>query len=48
MLARVNGDTQLRRLVELAPDDARELITTLPALFERGLIELLEPSPESR
>lgn len=42
MLARVNGYTQLRQLVELAPDDARELIRVLPALVERGLVELLE------
>lgn len=48
MLARVNGYTPLRQLVEMAPDDAREVITALPALFERGLIELLEPSPEVR
>ena len=41
LLARVNGYTQLRQLVELAPDDAGELIRALPALFERGLIELL-------
>ncbi len=43
MLARVNGHTQLRQLVELAPDDARELIHVLPDLVERGLVELIDP-----
>ena len=42
LLARVNGYTRLRQLVELAPDDARELTRLLPELFDRGLIELLE------
>ena len=43
MLARVNGYTELRRLVELAPDDARALMSVLPDLVNRGFIELLNP-----
>jgi hypothetical protein len=51
ILARVNGYTQLRQLVELAPDDARELIRVVPDLVERGLLELVESPralPEQR
>ncbi len=44
ILARVNGYTPLRQLIELAPDDARELIRVLPELVDRGFIELLDPA----
>ena len=44
MLARVNGYTQLRQLIELAPDDAHALTKVLPELVERGFVELLDPS----
>ena len=43
VLARVNGYTQLRQLIELAPDDARELARVLPRLYELGLVELVDP-----
>jgi hypothetical protein len=43
ILARVNGYTALRQLVEQAPSDARGLIQVLPDLMARGLIELLNP-----
>ena len=41
LFARVNAYTELRRLIELAPRDAAELIGVLPDLIDRGLIELL-------
>ncbi len=44
MLARVNGYTPLRQLIELAPEDARDLVRVLPELVERGLLELTDPS----
>ena len=43
ILARVNGYTQLRQLIELAPDDAHALTRVLPDLVQRGLVELLDP-----
>ena len=42
-LARVNGFTPLRQLIELAPADARDCISVVPRLVDRGLVELLDP-----
>jgi hypothetical protein len=44
LLARVNGYTQLRSLVELAPDDAREFAKVIPDLVGRGFLELIAPN----
>src|ERR1700761_1618539 len=44
LLARLNGYTDLRRLVEMAPADARELSKAVQQLFDDGLIELVDNS----
>ena len=44
LLARLNGYTDLRRLVEMAPADARELSKAVQQLFDEGLIELVDNS----
>jgi hypothetical protein len=44
MLARVNGFTDLRRLIDLAPGEARDLAASVEHLFGEGLIELVEDS----
>ena len=43
LLARVNGYTQLRSLVELSPDDARFFAAVIPELVGRGFLELIRP-----
>ena len=47
LLARVNGYTQLRSLVELATEDARYFAAVIPELVERGFLELIEPGNEA-
>jgi len=42
LLARVNGYTDLRRLVDLSPADARETPQAIVWLFNEGLIELAD------
>ena len=42
LLARVNGYTDLRRLIELAPSEAASMARTLRRLFDDGLVELVE------
>jgi len=44
LLARFNGYTDLRRLVDLAPADAREMARGIEQLFNDGLIELVDIS----
>ena len=44
LLARLNGYTDLRRLIDLAPGDARELGKAIEQLFGDGLIELVDNS----
>ena len=44
LLARLNGYTDLRRLIDLAPGDARELGKAIKQLFNDGLIELVDNS----
>ena len=44
LLARFNGYTDLRRLIDLAPGDAREMPRAIAQLFADGLIELLDDS----
>jgi hypothetical protein len=44
LLARFNGYTDLRRLVDLAPADAREMARGIEQLFNDGLIELVDVS----
>ena len=44
LLARLNGYTDLRRLIDLAPADARELSQAIAQLFHDGLIELVDNS----
>ena len=44
ILARFNGYTDLRRLIDLAPGDARELGRAIAQLFNEGLIELVDIS----
>lgn len=46
MLARVNGYTDLRRLVDLAPEDAGELTRAIPELVRQGLIELVRDATD--
>ena len=46
LLARLNGYTDLRRLIDLAPGDARDLPRAIQALFDAGLIELVEPDDD--
>jgi hypothetical protein len=48
LLARVNGYTDLRRLVDLAPDDARALAESVEVLLQQGLIELIEAEPADK
>ena len=48
MLARINGFTDLRRLIDLAPGEARDLAASVERLFGDGLIELVEdPAPHA-
>jgi hypothetical protein len=44
LLARFNGYTDLRRLIDLAPADTREMSQTIRTLFGDGLIELVNVS----
>ena len=44
LLARLNGYTDLRRLIDMAPGDARELGKAIEQLFNDGLIELVDTS----
>ena len=44
LLARLNGYTDLRRLIDLAPDEAREMARAIETLFAQGLIELVDAS----
>jgi hypothetical protein len=44
ILARFNGYTDLRRLIDLAPADARELTKAVVQLFGDGLIEVVDLS----
>ena len=44
LLARLNGYTDLRRLIDLAPGDNRELAQAIEKLFNEGLIELVDLS----
>ncbi len=44
LLARLNGYTDLRRLVDLSPGDAREMAHAIRQLFNDGLIELVDLS----
>ena len=44
LLARFNGYTDLRRLIDLAPGDSREMSQTIRTLFGDGLIELVDVS----
>ena len=41
MLARVNGFTNLRSLVEMAPSEARDIARSVRELFAQQLIELV-------
>ena len=44
LLARLNGYTDLRRLIDLAPADNRQLGKAIAQLFNDGLIELVDQS----
>lgn len=44
LLARFNGYTDLRRLIDLAPGDTREMSKAIRQLFRDGLIELVDLS----
>ena len=44
LLARLNGYTDLRRLVDMAPGDARHMPRAIEQLFNDGLIELVDVS----
>ncbi len=44
LLARFNGYTDLRRLIDLAPADASEMARAIGQLFEDGLIEMVDLS----
>jgi hypothetical protein len=44
LLARFNGYTDLRRLIDLAPGDARDMGRAIARLFGDGLIELVDLS----
>ena len=44
LLARFNGYTDLRRLIDLAPGDTRDMSQAIQALFAEGLIELVHLS----
>jgi|GEM_PF-2065748 len=44
LLARFNGYTDLRRLVDLAPGDAAGMAHAITQLFSDGLIELVDLS----
>ena len=44
LLARFNGYTDLRRLVDLAPADSHEMARAIGQLFDDGLIELVDVS----
>ncbi len=44
LLARLNGYTDLRRLIDMAPGDARDLGKAIEQLFNDGLIELVDLS----
>jgi hypothetical protein len=44
LLARFNGYTDLRRLIDLAPGDTREMSKAIQQLFRDGLIELVDLS----
>jgi hypothetical protein len=41
ILARCNGYTELRRLIDLSPADAQELVKAIQQLHGKGLIELV-------
>jgi molybdopterin biosynthesis enzyme MoaB len=42
VLARVNGFTNLRSLIELSPGDAREMVQAIRQLFADEFIELVD------
>ena len=42
MLARVNGFTDLRRLIDLSPIEGPEIAHAIRQLFDDGLIELVD------
>ncbi|MDP9123017.1 MAG: hypothetical protein M3N82_00170 [Pseudomonadota bacterium] len=44
ILARLNGYTDLRRLIDLSPGDAREMGHAIGQLFNDGLIEFVDKS----
>ena len=44
VLARLNGYTDLRRLIDLAPGEAREMAKAIATLFNDGMIELVDNS----
>ena len=44
LLARFNGYTDLRRLIDLSPGDVRTLAKAIEQLFNDGLIELVDLS----
>src|ERR1700760_5189506 len=44
LLARLNGYTDLRRLIDLSPADNRQLGAAIEKLFNEGLIELVDLS----
>ena len=44
LLARLNGYTDLRRLVDMAPGDTRGMAGAIAQLFHDGLIELVDLS----
>ncbi len=44
LLARLNGYTDLRRLIDLSPGDARAMTLAIQQLFGDGLIELVDSS----
>ena len=43
LLSRVNGYTELRRLIDLAPGDAASLGRVIPELLGEHLIERVDP-----
>ena len=43
LLSRVNGYTELRRLIDLAPGDAASFAHAIPKLLDDHLIELVDP-----
>jgi hypothetical protein len=44
LLARLNGFSDLRRLIDLSPGDLRGMTQAIEQLFDDGLIELVDPA----